>query len=323
MKTIIVTGGSGFIGSNFILKNIKKYKIINVDKLTYASNINYLKDISDNKNYFFYKLDINETKKISLIIRKYKPTFLFNFAAESHVDKSIVNSDKFLISNILGTNSLLKAVLKNKSYLKKNFKFIQISTDEVFGDIKRNIKTKESDTYNPSSPYASSKAAADHLVTSWARTYNFNYNITYSSNNFGPNQNKEKFIPVIVDSLIKNKKIPIYGNGYQRRNWIFVEDNVEAIMTIAELGKNNNAYNIGSNNSFSNLDLVNKICHVLIKNFNLNSRIFKLVKFVKDRPGHDKNYNLNLSKIKLLNWKCNYSFKSAIKKTLEWYLPKK
>ena len=206
MKNIIVTGGAGFIGANFIKKHIKKYNIINIDCLTYASNIDYLSDISKSKNYKFYKINILNTKKISTIIKKFKPKYLFNFAAESHVDNSIKDSDKFIKTNILGTHSLLKALLSIKENLKADFKFIQISTDEVFGDVKKNYSTKEQDRYNPSSPYSSSKAAADHLVSSWGRTYNINYNITYSSNNFGPNQNKEKFIPVIINSIINKKK---------------------------------------------------------------------------------------------------------------------
>lgn len=323
MKTIIVTGGAGFIGSNFIKKNITKYKIINIDSLTYASNLDFLNNISKLKNYKFYKTDIRNIKKITTIIKKYNPNFLFNFAAQSHVDNSIKNSDDFINTNILGTYSLLKSVLKNKKFLNSNFKFIQISTDEVFGDVKKNYYSKESDRYNPSSPYSSSKAAADHLVTSWGRTYNIKYNITYSSNNFGPNQNNEKFIPTILHSIFNNKKIPVYGDGKQKRDWIYVEDNINGILKVATHGKINHAYNVGSNYSLTNLDLIKKICFVLISKFNFNKKIYNLIEFVKDRPGHDRNYSLDTAKLNKMNWKCNFDFNFAIEQTIRWYLANK
>ena len=322
MNNIIVTGGAGFIGSNFIKKNIGRYNIINIDCLTYASNIEYLKDISNLKNYKFFKLNILDIKKVSKIIEKFKPKYLFNFAAESHVDNSIKKSDNFIYTNILGTHSLLMAVLNNKSKLNNKFKFIQISTDEVFGDIKKNRFSKETDKYNPSSPYSSSKASADHLVTSWGRTYGINYNITYSSNNFGPNQNFEKFIPVIINRVIQNKKIPIYGDGMQKRNWIYVDDNTNGIIKVAKYGKINNAYNIGSNNSLTNIELVKKIMNILIKKFKYEKKIYNLIDFTTDRLGHDRNYSLNSSKLKKLNWKCNHSFDLALEKTIKWYLDK-
>ena len=320
MKNIIVTGGAGFIGSNFILQNINKYKIINIDTLTYASNQNYLKSVSKSKNYKFYKINIIDTKKIINLIKKYKPIYIFNFAAESHVDNSIKNSDKFINTNILGTHSLLKAVLFSKKVLSTSFKFIQISTDEVFGDVKKNYLSKESDRYNPSSPYSASKAASDHLVSSWGRTYNIDYNITYSSNNFGLNQNREKFIPVVINSIIKNKKIPIYGDGKQKRDWIYVEDNTNGIIKVANYGKINEHYNIGSNYSLTNIELVKKICNIFIKEFNYSNKILKLIKHVKDRPGHDRNYGLDARKLRGLNWKCNSDFNHSMKKTIAWYL---
>lgn len=323
MKTIIVTGGAGFIGSNFIKKNITKYKIINIDSLTYASNLEFLNNISKLKNYKFYKTDIRNIKKITTIIKKYNPNFLFNFAAQSHVDNSIKNSDDFINTNILGTYSLLKSVLKNKKFLNSNFKFIQISTDEVFGDVKKNYHSKESDRYNPSSPYSSSKAAADHLVTSWGRTYNIKYNITYSSNNFGPNQNNEKFIPTILHSIFNNKKIPVYGDGKQKRDWIYVEDNINGILKVAINGKINHAYNVGSSYSLTNLNLIKKICFVLISKFNFNKKIYNLIEFVKDRPGHDRNYSLDTNKLNKMNWKCNFDFNFAIEQTIRWYLANK
>jgi dTDP-glucose 4,6-dehydratase len=241
MKNIIITGGAGFIGSNFLKKFSKyTYNRITIDSLTYASNISYLDDLSNNKNYNFFKINILDEYNVKKILTKFNPQFIFNFAAESHVDNSIKDSSKFLETNILGTHALLKVILDVNSKLDKNFKFIQISTDEVFGDISKNKrKSLESDPYVTSSPYSASKASADHLVTAWGRTYKIPYNITYSCNNFGPNQNKEKFIPVIINNIMSRKKIPLYGNGHQIRDWIYVEDNVEAIMRVALKGKLN------------------------------------------------------------------------------------
>ena len=289
MKNIIVTGGAGFIGSNFIKRTINKnYNIINIDCLTYASNLSYLKSLKNKKNYFFYKTNILNQKKITYILKKFNPLYIFNFAAETHVDNSIKDSSVFINTNILGTFSLLNAVLKIKNDLSKNFKFIHISTDEVFGDTsKLKRKSLESDAYNPSSPYSASKASSDHLVTAWGRTYKMPYNITYSANNYGPNQNEEKFIPVIIRSIINNKKIPIYGNGSQMRDWIYVDDNIDAIIKIAEYGKKNEKYNISADNLLSNNQLVKIICNILIKKFNFKKKIFKLIYHIKDRPGHD------------------------------------
>ena len=324
MENIIVTGGAGFIGSNFIKKIINlKYNLINIDCLTYASNSNYLNDIKSRKNYFFYKINILDEKKIIFILKKYKPLYIFNFAAETHVDNSIKDSSIFIKTNILGTYTLLNEVLKNKNNLSKNFKFIHISTDEVFGDVfKLKRKTLEDDVYNPSSPYSASKASSDHLVTAWGRTYKIPYNITFSCNNFGPNQNNEKFIPVIIRNIINNKKIPIYGNGSQMRDWIYVDDNVDGIFKIAKYGKKNEKYNISDDNLLSNIQLVKIICNILIKKFNFKKEIFKLIYHVKDRPGHDIKYHQNSNKIKKLGWRCNYNIFKGLEKTISWYLSK-
>jgi len=322
MQNIIITGGAGFIGSNFIKKIIdKKYNIVNIDSLTYASNISYLNEIKNKKNYFFYKVNILEKKKIVNILEKHKPLYLFNFAAESHVDNSILDSFKFLETNILGTYYLLDAILEVKNRLDEKFKFMHISTDEVFGDIYGNKKKSlENDPYNPSSPYSASKASSDHLVTAWGRTFKIPYNITYSCNNFGPNQNKEKFIPVIIHSIINNKKVPVYGNGNQMRDWIYVEDNVEAIMKVATNGIINQKYNIGGDNLLSNKKLVKVICNILVNKFNFKKNIFNLINYVKDRPGHDLKYSQNSSKIKKIGWKSKYNIYQALEKTISWYL---
>jgi dTDP-glucose 4,6-dehydratase len=321
MKNIIVTGGAGFIGSNFIKRIINsKYNIINIDNLTYASNLNYLKDIKK-KNYFFYKVNILEEKKIINILKKHNPLYIFNFAAETHVDNSIKDSGVFIKTNILGTYSLLNSVHKIKKNLNKRFKFIHISTDEVFGDVfGRQRKTLENDSYNPSSPYSASKASSDHLITSWGRTFKIPYNITFSCNNFGPNQNNEKFIPVIINNIINNTKIPIYGKGNQMRDWIYVDDNVDAILRIAKQGKVNEKYNISADNLFSNKNLIKIICSILVRKFGFKKNIFDLITHVKDRPGHDLKYSQNSNKIKALGWKRKFNIYQGLEKTISWFL---
>jgi dTDP-glucose 4,6-dehydratase len=324
MKNIIITGGAGFIGSNFIKKIINsKYNLINIDCLTYASNLSYLKDIKNSKNYFFYKASILDEEKIIYILKKFNPLYIFNFAAETHVDNSIKDSRAFINTNILGTYSLLNSILKTKNNLSKNFRFIHISTDEVFGDVsKLQKKTLENDVYNPSSPYSASKASADHLVTAWGKTYKIPYNITFSCNNFGPNQNNEKLIPVIIRNIINDKRIPIYGNGSQMRDWIYVDDNIDGIIKIARSGKKNEKYNISGDNLLSNNQLVEIICNILIKKFNFKKEIFKLIYHVKDRPGHDIKYHQNSNKIKKLGWKANHNIFKGLEKTISWYLSK-
>ncbi len=325
MKKVIVTGGSGFIGRNLIqilLKN--KFFVINIDKLTYASKNVKLK--IKNKNYLFFKKDINNKIFVNSIFNKYKPDLLINVAAESHVDNSIHSSKEFINTNILGTYNLLncsKEYLENNISKKKKFIFFQISTDEVYGDIKNGKKSLENDILNPSSPYSSSKASADLLVTSWSRTYGINYLITRSSNNYGPYQHKEKLIPVVIKSILNKKKIPIYGNGNQIREWIYVEDNVDAILKIIKSGKRNTIYNIGSNIFKKNIELVKLICK-LFDQITKSKNSEKYISYVRDRKGHDKRYALNISKIKKkIKWKPKTKFRKGIKKTIEWYIKHK
>ena len=261
-----------------------------------------------------------QTAKITKILEKFRPLYIFNFAAESSVDNSIKDSNKFLRTNILGTHSLLKAILNIKYDLSNKFKFIQISTDEVFGDVFKKKKTVENSKYNPSSPYSASKASADHLVTAWGRTYQIPYNIVFCCNNYGPNQNSEKFIPVIIKNILKNQIIPVYGNGKQIRDWIYVEDNVEAIFKVALHGKNNEKFNIASNNLITNNNIVKLICNILINKFNFNKNIFELINYVNDRPGHDLKYSQNFSKIKKLGWKNKFNINYGLLKTIAWYL---
>ena len=317
IKKIIVTGGLGFIGSNLIDLLIKnKFKVINLDKVSYSSNFYNVKNYKNSKFYKFYKVDINNKKKITKIFLKEKPIAIFNLAAETHVDRSIDGPYPFIKNNILGIYNLLEAT---KVYFKinKKFKLIHISTDEVFGDILRN-RSNEDYPYKPSSPYAASKASSDHLVYSYFKTYNLPIIVTNCSNNYGPKQHPEKLIPKMIYNIMKNKDLPIYGKGTNSREWIYVEDHCEALFDVFKKGKIGNFYNIGSNEDLNNL----KVCKKLLKigkKIDINNK--SKVKLVKDRPGHDNRYALDSNKIKKeLKWKKNTNFSEGIKKTFVWYL---
>ena len=317
MKTIIITGGLGFIGSNLVnILSKKKYFIINIDKITYASNLN---NISDNiKNYKFYKQDINNQNFIKKILEKYNPSLIFNVAAETHVDRSIDSPRQFMDSNVYGVFNLLETIKKYK----KKIKFIHVSTDEVYGDIKKNKKSIESDSYNPSSPYAASKASGDLLIKSYVRTYKIPAIITNCCNNYGPNQYPEKLIPTIIYKIINQKPIPIYGNGKNIREWIYVEDHCNALIKISEKGILGENYNIGSGIELNNIEITKKIISSF-KEIDINLANKAKFIFVKDRPGHDLRYSLNSSKIKNnLKWDCKYKFDEGIKKTILWYVNK-
>tara|TARA_B100000029_G_C17518281_1_gene938921 strand:- start:490 stop:1527 length:1038 start_codon:yes stop_codon:yes gene_type:complete len=321
MKKVIVTGGAGFIGSNLVkyLLN-KKYFVINIDNLSYSANPYNLKNINNYKTYKFYKLDINNQKEILKILKKFNPIAIFNLAAETHVDRSIDNPEKFIKSNILGVFNLIEVVKKYIKTKKKKMKFIHISTDEVYGDIKFPKRSGEKHPYSPSSPYSSSKASADHLIKSYIRTYNFPAIITNCCNNYGPNQFPEKLIPKLIYNIIKNKPLPIYGKGKNSREWIYVEDHCEALLKILMKGKLGESYNIGSNQNFRNIDLVKKLLFILKKSQIKRGKKAK-VKFVKDRPGHDVRYALNSSKInKQLNWKAKTSLEVGLANTFLWYI---
>ena len=317
IKKIIVTGGLGFIGSNLIDLLIKnKFKVINLDKVSYSSNFYNVKNYKNSKFYKFYKVDINNKKKITKIFLKEKPIAIFNLAAETHVDRSIDGPYPFIKNNILGIFNLLEAT---KVYFKinKKFKLIHISTDEVFGDILIN-RSSEDYPYKPSSPYAASKASSDHLVYSYFKTYNLPIIVTNCSNNYGPKQHPEKLIPKMIYNIMKNKDLPIYGKGTNSREWIYVEDHCEALLDVFKKGKIGNFYNIGSNEDLNNL----KVCKKLLKigkKIDINNK--SKVKLVKDRPGHDNRYALDSNKIKKeLKWKKNTNFSEGIKKTFVWYL---
>ena len=317
MKTIIVTGGLGFIGSNLInILNKKNYFIINIDKVSYSSNF---KNISNNiKNYKFYKQDINNQNVIKRILNKYNPSLIFNVAAETHVDRSIDSPKEFIKSNILGVFNLLEAI----RVYKKKIKLIHISTDEVYGDIKKNKKSKELDAYNPSSPYASSKASSDLIIKSYIRTYKLSAIITNCCNNFGPNQYPEKLIPTIIYKIINKEPIPIYGNGRNVREWIYVKDHCNALIKIAEKGIIGENYNIGSEVVLNNIQIVNKIISIF-KKITDSKNIKSKIHFVRDRPGHDLRYCLDSSKIRnKLKWRCKSNFDEKINETIIWYINK-
>jgi len=315
MKKVIVTGGLGFIGSNLINILNKNYFVINIDKVSYASNFN---NINYKKNYVFYKQDINNKVFIKNIFKKYNPSIIFNLAAETHVDRSIDGPKQFIESNIFGVFNILESI---RDY-KKKIKLIHISTDEVYGDIKKNHKSKENDCYNPSSPYSASKASGDLLIKSYIRTYKIPAIITNCCNNFGPNQYPEKLIPTIIYNILNKKPIPIYGNGKNIREWIYVEDHCKALIAVAKKGIVGENYNIGSGIVLNNIEIANKIISIF-KEINNNRIIQSRVKMVKDRPGHDRRYCLDSSKINNeLNWKCQSSFEERIKETVFWYVNK-
>ena len=319
MKKIIVTGGLGFIGSNLIDLLIKKnYKVLNIDKVTYSSNFYNTKELSKSKNYKFIKSDI-KNKKLKKILFKFKPHCIFNLAAETHVDRSIDNPENFIQSNIVAVYNLLECF---KDYSKKNkSKLIHISTDEVYGDVLKG-RSAEDHPYQPSSPYAASKAASDHLVSSYVRTYNIPAIVTNCSNNYGPKQHPEKLIPKLIYNILNNKPLPIYGKGKNSREWIYVMDHCEALVKIFQKGKVGEFYNIGSNKNLNNLEVCENLLNVSKKIINVGKKV--KITFVKDRPGHDQRYALNSNKIqKKLKWSPKISFNKGIKFTFEWYMNNK
>tara|TARA_Y100000389_G_C17459012_1_gene520271 strand:- start:693 stop:1712 length:1020 start_codon:yes stop_codon:yes gene_type:complete len=318
MKKIIVTGGLGFIGSNLVKLLIKKkFKVLNLDKISYASNFYNLKDIADNKNYTFLKNDLSNEKKLKKIINEFNPDCIFNLAAETHVDRSIENPRDFVFSNIISTFNLLNS-LDDHLRKKPKFKFIHISTDEVYGD-KVKGRSKENDPLLPSSPYAATKASSDMLIYSYFKTFNFPVIVTNCSNNYGPNQHPEKLIPKLIYNLIHKKDLPIYGNGKNSREWIYVKDHCEALLKIYNKGKIGEFYNIGSNLNFNNLQIAKTL--MKIANLKIKKNIKIKIKFIKDRPAHDLRYAINSQKIrKKLKWKDKTKLYRGLEETFDWYL---
>ena len=318
MKKVLVTGGLGFIGSNLIKLLIsKKYFVINLDKISYASNFYNVKEFSKSKKYKFIKADLNNKSKILNILKKYRPSVIFNLAAETHVDRSIDSPFDFIKSNIFGVFNLLESFRKY-NLLNKSSKLIHISTDEVYGDVLIG-RSKENDTYKPSSPYAASKASSDHLVSSYVRTFGIPAIITNCSNNYGPRQHPEKLIPKLIYNILNNKNLPIYGKGLNSREWIFVDDHCEALIQVSKKGKIGNFYNIGSNQNLNNLKITKCLIRIAKSKLEIGKNV--KIKFVKDRPGHDLRYALNSNKImKNLKWKPKVSILKGLKKTFDWYL---
>ena len=331
-KTILVTGGAGFIGSSLIrhIINTTNHNVINIDKLSYSGDLESLESIKRDKKYFFEKIDICNRKKINHIFKKYQPDIVMHLAAESHVDKSINAPDDFINTNILGTYFLLeesRLYYNEISKTKKNmFLFHHISTDEVYGDLEdKNELFSEKSSYKPSSPYSASKASSDHLVRAWNRTYNLPTVITNCSNNYGPFQFPEKLIPMTIKNAIDLKNIPIYGDGKQVRDWLYVDDHSKALLLVACNGNSGETYNIGGYNQIENIQVVKTICNIL-DTFSpcCHSEVNKyeeLITYVDDRSGHDKKYAINASKITSeLGWMPQENFQSGIEKTVKWYL---
>jgi dTDP-glucose 4,6-dehydratase len=315
MKKILVTGGAGFIGSNFInymLSNRNDIFIVNLDKLTYAGNLQNLKDVEKKPNYTFIKGDIVNDELVGYLFQKYEITHIINFAAESHVDRSILGSEIFFRTNVLGTNVLLENA--------KRFgveKFVQISTDEVYGSLGPEGQFEETTPLQPNSPYAASKASADMVALAFHHTYNVPVVITRCSNNYGPYQFPEKLIPLMIINTLNNKKLPVYGDGLNVRDWIYVIDHNKAVELVLEKGESGEVYNIGANTEKPNIEIVKLVLRQLGKSENL-------IEYVKDRLGHDRRYAINSNKIKTkLAWEAEYTFENAIQDTVEWYIQNK
>ena len=323
MKNVLVTGGCGFIGSNFVkllIKNEDVFPVI-LDKLTYAGNISNL-DLIDINKYILSEGDICDERLVDSLFKKYNFEAVFHFAAESHVDRSIDGPGAFIKSNIIGTYNLLQVSRNYITDVRQDFKFVHISTDEVYGDLEEGHYFKESTPYKPNSPYSASKASSDHLVRAWGKTFGLPIIITNCSNNYGPFQFPEKLIPLMIINCLDNKPLPVYGDGQNIRDWLYVTDHCVAIYEVYKNGKIQETYNIGGNNEIKNIDIVNIICESLDNLKPVKNKSYKdLISFVKDRPGHDLRYAIDSTKIQQeLGWNPIESFAMGIRKTVEWYI---
>jgi len=327
-QCIVVTGGAGFIGSNFIRYVFEKTgfegKIVNIDKLTYAGNLENLTDINDKyqDRYFFERVDICDYDGVEEIFKKYSPDAIVHFAAESHVDRSIHGPKDFINTNVNGTFNLIEAARKFWQDRYEKTRFHHISTDEVYGSLGDTGYFYETTPYDPRSPYSASKAASDHLVMSYYHTYGLNVVITNCSNNYGPYQFPEKLIPLMILNMLDEKPLPVYGDGKNIRDWLYVEDHCSGIWAVLNRGKTGEKYNIGGENEWHNVDLVNKLCEIVAEKLGKPKDYFKrLITFVQDRPGHDRRYAINCDKIKNeLGWRQSVTFEEGLNITVEWYL---
>lgn len=324
-KVLLITGGAGFIGSHVVRRFVDQYpdyQIINLDKLTYAGNLENLKDVDKKDNYIFEKGDIIDQDFIFDLFEKYNFTGVIHLAAESHVDRSISNPTEFIYTNIIGTVNLLNAARKIWGNNQENKLFYHISTDEVYGSLGKEGYFVESTPYDPRSPYSSSKASSDHLVRAYYHTFNLPIVISNCSNNYGPNQFPEKLIPLAINNIKNNKKIPVYGKGENVRDWLYVEDHAGAIDLMFHKGKTGETYNIGGNNEWRNIDLIHHLCKLMDRKLGRDpGTSAKLITFVKDRAGHDLRYAIDSGKIqKELGWKPSVNFEKGLEKTVEWYL---
>lgn len=325
MDNIIVTGGAGFIGSHLVCRLVKKYpnyQIINLDKLTYAGDLNNVKDVANEPNYTFIKVDIVDFDAIFEIFKTYNPIAVFHLAAESHVDRSIVNPMDFVYTNVIGTVNLLNAA---KAVWDGDFdkrRFIHISTDEVYGSLSEQGYFTEQTPYSPRSPYSASKASSDHFVKAYFHTYGLPTIVTNCSNNYGPNQYPEKLLPVIISNIYHEKPLPVYGQGINIRDWLYVDDHCDALELVWQKGVIGESYNIGGNNEWRNIDLVKLICKIMDEKLNRPAGYSeKLITFVKDRLGHDLRYAIDSTKIrKELGWQPKTDFIEGLSKTIDWYL---
>ena len=326
-KTLLVTGGSGFIGANFVLRAVAAgHTVVNLDALTYAGNPESLATLAQSPQHVFVHGDIINVALVAKLLSEHTPDAVVHFAAESHVDRSILGPEVFLNTNVLGTFTLLQAALEHWKALggeaKKDFRFLHVSTDEVYGSLGPNDPAFHENTpYQPNSPYSASKAGSDHLVRAWFHTYGLPVLTTNCSNNYGPFQFPEKLIPLMIHNALKGEALPVYGDGLNVRDWLYVEDHCDAIMTVLERGRVGETYNVGGLNEQTNLSVVKTLCALLDQLKPDGAPHEKLVKYVKDRPGHDRRYAIDCTKIQTeLGWKPRESFETGLEKTVRWYL---
>lgn len=328
MRRIIITGGAGFIGSHLVLRWIAKHPavmLMNVDKLGYASNLAFLEPAQDHPNYHFEQLDLCDRRRLRDLIRSFQPDGVIHLAAESHVDNSILDPEPFVLSNVVGTFNLLEECRQywQKVGLLDRARLHHVSTDEVYGTLGNGGAFTEANAYHPNSPYSASKASSDHLVSAYHHTFGMNTVITNCSNNFGPNQHDEKFIPTVIRSALQGNPIPVYGNGENIRDWIFVGDHCRAIELVFRKGQSGESYNIGARNEWSNIAVAQKICNILndLVGRGPGGDYKNLVHFVNDRPGHDFRYAIDSSKIKReLDWLPRHTFDESLNRTVKWYV---